>query len=188
MIACDSRNAGPQIFFAFDAKNCCVPPHHLINSAPITQTRMFSAIGNLLGRKTTQPASQKVRPSFPNSNSNSSSRSPSRRQDPRDTYARVFRWKPAADCAKPARVEIAGSFTRWQTVTLTHDAVQNAWTITIDGIAGKKTHHYMLLIDGKPVFDPACDGFASPQGFDEQQFALETEKGPRVLMLFSQTK
>ena len=169
--------------FASDAKNCCVASRVLINSAPITQTRMFSAIGNLLGRKTGQPARQLARPSFP-----SGSGSSSRRQDPRDTYARVFRWKPAGESARPTRVEIVGSFTRWQTVTLTHDAVQNAWTITIDGIAGKKTHHYMLLIDGKPVFDPACDGFASPQGFDEEQFALETEKGPRVLMLFSQTK
>jgi hypothetical protein len=145
---------------------------------------MFSAIGNLLGRKAAQPATQAVRPSFPQSGSQSS-----RRQDPRDTYARIFRWKPPVDAnERPLRVEIVGSFTRWQTVSLTHDAVQNAWTITIDGIPGKKTHHYMLLIDGKPVFDPACDGFAFPQGFDEEQFALPTEKGPRVLMLFSQTK
>lgn len=85
-------------------------------------------------------------------------------------------------------VEIVGSFTRWQTVSLTHDPVQNTWSITINGIPGKRTHHYMLLVDGKPVFDPACDGFALPQGFDEEQFALPTEKGPRVLMLFSQTK
>jgi hypothetical protein len=152
---------------------------------PEIQIRMLSRLGNLLGRKAAPAASQAVRPSLPQSGSASQSQ---RRQDPRDTYARVFRWKPAAEFARPTRVEIVGSFTRWQTVTLTHDAVQNAWTITIDGIAGKKTHHYMLLIDGKPVFDPACDGFACPQGFDEEQFALETEKGPRVLMLFSQTK
>ena len=147
---------------------------------------MLSAIGNLLGRKAVKPASQAVRPSFPPSGSASQSR---RRQDPRDTYARVFRWKLPEDTGeRPTRVEIVGSFTRWQTVSLTHDAVQNAWTITIDGIPGKKTHHYMLLIDGKPVFDPSCDGFALPQGFDEEQFALPTEKGPRVLMMFSQTK
>jgi hypothetical protein len=158
----------------------------MIYSAAVTQTRMFSAIGNLLGRKTAQPASPSVRPAFPPAGAGNSSAQ--RRHDPRDTYARVFRWRPAAEAQRPTRVEIVGSFTRWQTVTLTHDAVQNAWTITIDGIPGKKTHHYMLLIDGKPVFDPACDGFASPQGFDEQQFALETEKGPRVLMLFAQTK
>jgi hypothetical protein len=146
---------------------------------------MFSALGNLLGRKTAQPSSSPLRPAFPSAGSSTQSR---RRQDPRDTYARVFRWKPAGSSDRPTRVEIAGSFTRWQTVSLTHDAVQDAWIITIDGIPGKKTHHYMLLIDGKPVFDPACDGFALPQGFDEEQFALATEKGPRVLMLFSQTK
>jgi len=89
---------------------------------------------------------------------------------------------------KPASVEIVGSFTRWQTVTLTHDPIQNAWTVTINGIPGKKTHHYMLLINGQPSCDPACDGLAVPMGFDEEQFALPTEKGPRVLMLFAQTK
>jgi hypothetical protein len=147
---------------------------------------MLATIGNLLGRKSAKPATQAVRPSFPTSTSASSTR---RHEDPRDIYARVFRWKP---CAKfvhaPMSVEIVGSFTRWQTVSLTHDPVQNVWSITIDGIPGKRTHHYMLLIDGKPVFDPASDGFALPQGFDEEQYALPTEKGPRVLMLFSQTK
>src|SRR5688500_14800779 len=98
---------------------------------------MFSAIGNLLGRKTAQPASPNTRPTFPQPGSaNSSARRP---QAPRDTYARVFRWKPGAEGTKPIRVEIVGSFTRWRTMTLTHDAVQNAWTITIDGIPGKKT-------------------------------------------------
>lgn len=88
----------------------------------------------------------------------------------------------------PASVEIVGSFTRWQTISLTHDPRQNTWSVTIEGIPGKKTHHYMLLVNGQPVHDPACDGLAEPVGFDEQQFALTTEKGPRVLMLFSQTK
>lgn len=112
-----------------------------------------------------------------------------RREDPRDTYARVFRWRPGAGFTEPlTSVEIVGSFTRWQTVSLTHDPVQDTWTATINGIPGKRTHHYMLLVNGKPVYDPACDGFAMPMGFDEEQFALQTEKGPRVLMLFSQAK
>ena len=112
-----------------------------------------------------------------------------RREDPRDTYARVFRWRPSSDFADPpTSVEIVGSFTRWQTISLTHDPVQDTWTATINGIPGKRTHHYMLLVNGKPVYDPACDGFATPMGFDEEQFALHTEKGPRVLMLFSQAK
>jgi hypothetical protein len=113
-----------------------------------------------------------------------------RRNDgPRDTYARIFRWKlPANLESAPARVEIIGSFTRWQTVSLTHDPVQKAWSVTINGIPGKRTHHYMLLIDGEPYHDPACDGLAQPLGFDEEQFALTTARGPRVLMLFAQTK
>lgn len=111
-----------------------------------------------------------------------------RREDPRDTYARVFRWKPTASGELPTSVEIVGSFTRWQTVSLTHDPVQGAWSATIEGIPGKKTHHYMLLVNGQPVHDPACDGLALPMGFEEEQFALPTAKGPRVLMLFSQTK
>jgi hypothetical protein len=85
-------------------------------------------------------------------------------------------------------VEIVGSFTRWQTVSLTHDSVQDTWTVTIEGIPGKRTHHYMLLVNGQPVNDPHCDGLAVPEGFDEEQFALPTEKGPRVLILFAQTK
>lgn len=88
----------------------------------------------------------------------------------------------------PLSVEIVGSFTRWQTVSLTHDPVQNAWSVRIEGIPGKKTHHYMLLVNGQPVQDPTCDGLALPMGFDEEQFALSTERGPRVLILFAQTK
>ncbi len=112
-----------------------------------------------------------------------------RTENPRDTYARIFRWKPGTNMTeKPLSVEIVGSFTRWQTVSLTHDPVQETWTVTIQGIQGKKTHHYVLLVNGKPVHDPACDGLAMPMGFEEEQFALPTEKGPRVLMLFAQTK
>ena len=111
-----------------------------------------------------------------------------RREDPRDVYARVFRWRVAPEADAPTSVEIIGSFTRWQTVSLTHDKVQNTWTVTIQGIPGKKTHHYMLLVNGQPVHDPACDGLAVPLGFEEEQFALPTAKGPRVLMMFAQTK
>jgi len=85
-------------------------------------------------------------------------------------------------------VEIVGSFTGWRTVSLTHNAVENTWSVTIQEIPGKKTHHYMLLVNGQPIHDPACDGLAEPMGFDEEQFALATERGPRVLILFAQTK
>jgi hypothetical protein len=112
-----------------------------------------------------------------------------RRQDPRDTYARIFRWRPCPKFSGEATsVEIVGSFTNWQTVSLTHDPIQGTWTATIQGIAGKRTHHYMLLVNGEPVHDPTCDGFAEPMSFEEEQYALRTVKGPRVLILFSQTK
>ncbi len=68
------------------------------------------------------------------------------------------------------------------------DKVLNAWHTTVNQIPGNRTHHYMLLVDGQPTLDGNCDGLATPQGFDEQEFALETTRGPRVLMLFSQTK
>jgi hypothetical protein len=146
---------------------------------------MFSAIGNLLGRKAPKPVAtpsthlpQQLRSSAPSR----------RREDPRDIYSRVFRFRPTAGAEMPDSVEIVGSFTGWRTVALTHNPVENTWSVTIEGIPGKKTHHYMLLVNGKPVHDPACDGLAEPVGFDEEQFALTTERGPRVLILFAQTK
>lgn len=147
---------------------------------------MLAALGNLIGRKSAAPAAQAISNPLPTTTTASPMRR--RQQDPRDTYVRVFRWKPGQQAERPARVEIIGSFTRWQTVSLTHDPVQDTWTVTIEGIPGKRTHHYMLLINGQPVHDPACDGLVQPMGFDEEQFALQTPKGPRVLMLFSQTK
>ncbi len=150
---------------------------------------MFAAIGNLMGRKPATSIAPAVRAPYPPATSGNPSTTTSsrRREDPRDVYARVFRFKPGND-EPPTSVEIIGSFTRWQTVSLTHDMLQNMWTATITGIPGKKTHHYMLLVNGEPVHDPSCDGLAVPQGFDEEQFALATAKGPRVLMMFAQTK
>jgi hypothetical protein len=46
----------------------------------------------------------------------------------------------------------------------------------------------MLLADGKPVEDGHSDGMAIPTGAQELQFAIATARGPRVFMLFSQTK
>ena len=46
----------------------------------------------------------------------------------------------------------------------------------------------MLLIDGKPTYDKTCDGLAVPHGVEEERYAYPTEKGPRVFMLFAQTK
>jgi 1,4-alpha-glucan branching enzyme len=95
---------------------------------------------------------------------------------------------PEGETVEPKSVEIAGSFTNWKRVPLQHDARQGSWHGSIPNIPGGKTHHYMLLVDGKPTFDKACDGYAIPQGAQEEAFQLQTERGGRVLMLFAKAK
>lgn len=46
----------------------------------------------------------------------------------------------------------------------------------------------MLFVDGKPAQDKHCDGLAVPHGAQEEHCALQTARGPRVFMLFAQTK
>jgi hypothetical protein len=46
----------------------------------------------------------------------------------------------------------------------------------------------MLLVDGQPVRDTQADGLAVPRNAQEAQFALATDRGPRVCMLFAQAK
>jgi hypothetical protein len=113
-----------------------------------------------------------------------------RRDDPnKHSFSKVFRWRlPDGQTDAPSSVEIVGSFTKWQKVPLHRDGMLDAWHATVHHIPGNRTHHYMLLIDGQPVYDKTCDGLAIPHGFDEIQFQLATDKGPRVLMLFSHTK
>jgi hypothetical protein len=43
-------------------------------------------------------------------------------------------------------------------------------------------------VDGQPIRDQHCDGLAVPHGPQEEQYQLMTDRGPRVLMLFSQAK
>ena len=68
------------------------------------------------------------------------------------------------------------------------DAVTNTWQLTVRGIPGNRTHRYMLLVNGEPAQDKNCDGLAVPEGFDEQRYQLMTARGPRVFLLFAQTK
>jgi hypothetical protein len=58
----------------------------------------------------------------------------------------------------------------------------------IHHIPGNRTHHYMLLVDGKPVDDQNADGMAVPHGAQEEQYQLMTARGGRVFMLYAQTK
>jgi len=105
------------------------------------------------------------------------------------TFSKVFRWQPSDPQAPtPASVELAGSFTDWRVVALTRDSVTNTWQITLHGIPGNRTHRYMLLVNGEPAQDKNCDGLAVPEGFEEQQYQVMTTRGPRVLLLFAQTK
>ena len=104
-------------------------------------------------------------------------------------FSKAFRWHPAKpDDPKPARVEIAGTFTEWKPVPLAHEHATNVWQLTLHHIPGNCTHHYMLLLDGQPTSHKQCDGLAMPATDQEKHFALHTPRGPRVFMLFSNTK
>lgn len=109
--------------------------------------------------------------------------------DRKQTFSKVFRWHlPNGQKETPGTVEIVGTFTHWQKVPLIRDSVLDGWHATIHHIQGNRTHHYMLLIDGKPTSDKNSDGLAIPHGPDEERFQMITARGPRVLMLFAQTK
>jgi len=105
------------------------------------------------------------------------------------TFTKIFRWRlPNGQTEEPAMVEVVGTFTGWQKVPLIYDRAMRSWHVTLPNIPGNRTHHYMLLADGKPVEDTHSDGMAIPTGAQELQFAIVTTRGARVFMLFSQTK
>lgn len=145
---------------------------------------MLKAIGSFLGRKAPQKDGP-IRRETPVSTGPSGPGSQSSKQ----VFTKVFRWRlPDGETKEPATVEIAGSFNHWQRVPLNRDGKVDAWHATIHHIPGNRTHHYMLLVDGQPTFDKNCDGLAVPHGFQEEEHAVQTERGPRVMMLFAQTK
>jgi hypothetical protein len=104
-------------------------------------------------------------------------------------FSKVFRWQPDKPGGPlPATVEIVGSFNGWQKAPLKYDRANGAWQLTIENIPGNRTHNYMLLVNGRPTADKSSDGLAVPHTAEEKQYQLETPRGPRVFMLFSQTK
>lgn len=104
-------------------------------------------------------------------------------------FSKVFRWRPpGGDAPVPATVEVAGTFTNWQKVPLARTNGDHAWQVELHEIPAHHTHHYVILVDGKPVADDGNDGYAIPHGPEEQKYQLMTHRGPRVLMLFAQTK
>jgi hypothetical protein len=108
---------------------------------------------------------------------------------PKPTYAKIFRWQLPEDRTQaPATVEIVGTFTNWQKVPLTRENKADGWQVTVPDVPAHKTHHYMLLVDGQPAHDKNSDGLAVPHGPQEKHYQLMTSRGPRLFMLFAQTK
>src|SRR4051794_1364512 len=147
---------------------------------------MFQSLNNIFGRKPPQKGSPFVPEPAPaisplqRSNGNGNGQ---------PSYSKIFRWRlPDGITKAPATVEVVGSFNHWQKAALTRDGALDSWHITLHHIAGNRTHHYMLIVDGQPTYDKTCDGLAVPHGPLEEKYAVPTDKGPRVLMLFAQTK
>ena len=143
---------------------------------------MFQSLGNLIRRKTPPKGGPLMR----ETPAGGPPRSP---QDNKPVFSKVFRWRlPDGVRVEPKEVALVGSFSHWQKVEMQRDGKLDAWHATLHHIPGNRTHHYMLLVDGQPTFDKTCDGLAVPHGFQEEQYQLQTDRGPRVLMLFAQTK
>ena len=103
-------------------------------------------------------------------------------------FSKIFRWQQEEPGPLPVKVEIVGSFTEWQRVPMKYDRANKIWTLTLENIPGNMTHNYMLLVNSRPTPDKNSDGLAVPYTAEENQYALTTPRGPRVFMLFSQTK
>lgn len=109
--------------------------------------------------------------------------------DRKATYSKVFRYSPShGHDHKLERVEIVGSFTNWHPVSMSLNPQDHNWQVTIDGIEGNKTHHYMLLVNGHPHNDKMCDGYAVPHGDIEHRYSITTPRGQRLFLLFAQAK
>lgn len=142
---------------------------------------MFEIVGGFFKRPRKKVASA--------SNTTSTGRTrPRNDSGQKQTFSKVFRWQLPAEQQEPASVEVVGSFTNWRPVPLERDRTLKTWQVTLRDLPGNRTHHYMVLVDGEPVYDHTCDGLTVPANFEEEQFQLMTPKGPRVFMLFSQTK
>jgi hypothetical protein len=104
-------------------------------------------------------------------------------------FSKIFRWQSENPGGPlPVRVEIAGSLTGWEKKPMKYDRINGLWELTLENIPGNTTHTYMLLVNGRPTKDQNSDGLAIPHTEQEKQHQLETPRGPRVFMLFSQTK
>ena len=145
---------------------------------------MFSGFGNRHEQKPPQKGGLRMRDPQP-----PSALAGKRPTERAPTFTKVFRWRlPDGQTQAPTSVEIVGSFTHWQKVPLTRDSELDAWHVTIHHVPGHRTHHYMLLVDGKPVQDKHADGLAIPHGPLEEQYQIMTGRGGRVFLFYAQTK
>jgi hypothetical protein len=111
------------------------------------------------------------------------------RTDQQYGFSKVFRWPvPAGQASPPTTVEVVGSFSNWRKVPLAYDQPTRTWQVTLDHLKSNHTHRYVMLVDGKPSYDKACDGLAVPENPTEVECQIETSRGPRVMLLFAQTK
>ena len=107
----------------------------------------------------------------------------------RSGFSKIFRWPvPPEQMPQPTMVEVVGSFSDWRRVPLVYDKPTRTWTATLTNIQGNHTHRYVILVDGRPSYDKTCDGLAAPQSSQEEQWQIETPRGPRVMLMFAQTK
>jgi len=104
-------------------------------------------------------------------------------------FSKMFRWEtPDPKGPLPVSVAVVGTFSDWQRVPLKFDRATRVWQLMLENIPGNCTHHYMLLVNGRPANDKNADGLAIPATEQEKEWALTTPRGPRLFMLFSQTK
>jgi hypothetical protein len=104
-------------------------------------------------------------------------------------FSKIFRWSvPPEETPQPTTVEVVGSFTDWRKVPLAYDKPTKTWTMTLTNIQGNHTHRYVIIVDGKPSYDKTCDGLTAPQSPQEEQWQIQTPRGPRVMLMFAQTK
>jgi hypothetical protein len=146
---------------------------------------MIDAITNFIGRKS------RTRTKRPEARIAVETRPPpeAEKRGRRFGFTKVFRWPvPAEQTPQPAAVEVVGTFSEWRRLPLSYDRPTKCWHLILRDIVGNRTHRYVLLIDGNPTYDETCDGLVTPQDPQEERWQIETPKGPRVMLLFSQTK
>jgi len=146
---------------------------------------MIDAITNFIAtrnRPRTRPCVARIAPTVPPYLED-------KKGEQRTGFTKVFRWPvPDDQTAQPTSVEVAGSFNGWRKVPLSYDHPTRTWQIALNNIEGNRTHRYAILVDGKPSYDKTCDGLTTPQTPDEAKCQIATPKGPRIMLLFGQTK